>query len=212
MFGWLYNRLLSKAGKIPAKLAGELYAPLHVIYSLVHTVFVHVGDAWGDAWHAMWTWTHYLGEGLTWAVRFAQRLVTVDLPVLFRAASEAIGKALSTAQGLIGSLRRWAESQIAAVVHTVAGVIPWVQVHLINPILARLTTAEHRITAWAFTAWRYITHPADLAELLLGPLLDLAERTWPTLARRFGAFAAAIVLHQMTTLAAVVEGIITDVL
>lgn len=212
MFGWLYNRLLGRTGSIPAKLAAELYAPLHVIYSIVHTVFAHVGGAWDHAWSALVTFTHYLGEGLQWTLRFAERLVRVDLPLLFRAAEEAIGRALSTAGGLILALRRWAVSQITGLLHTVGGIIPWIQDHLINPILSRLATAEHRITAWAFAAWRYVTHPADLAALLLDPLLLLAERTWPAIARRFGTFVASIVLHQMTTLAAVVEGIIADVL
>lgn len=212
MFGWLYNRLLGKAGKIPAKLASELYAPLHVIYSLVHTVFVHVGGAWGDAWGALHTWTHYLGEGLQWTLRFGERLVTVDLPTLFRAAEEALGRAVSALQSLITSVQRWAVGEFGVLTRAVAGIIPWVRTHLVNPILARLEAAEQRIVAWAFVAWRYVTHPADLAALLLGPLLDLAERTWPALARRFGTFVASVVLHQMTTLAAVVESIIADVL
>lgn len=76
--------------------------------------------------------------------------------------------------------------------------------------LERIITYD--LPHFAYTAWWWVTHTAELAEVLFWHLLALLEKYAWTAARYLGAFFLALIWHNLDEFVAVIEYVIDAVL
>jgi hypothetical protein len=71
---------------------------------------------------------------------------------------------------------------------------------------------HHWIPKYAFTAWWWVTHPEQLSDALFWHLVRWLERRAFTAARYLGGFAAALLIHNLRQVLALIEDVIAAVL
>jgi hypothetical protein len=139
-------------------------------------------------------------------------IVTVDIPKLWHG---LVSDALKLWHGIahVAALAfYWVERLTADVVHWLTSLRRWIVREIWNPLVARAEQIWDDLVKWGYTAWWYITHPADLAKLLLWPLAKAVEDNSWSLGGILGTFGLTLVLRNARRFAQLVEHIMTAIL
>lgn len=127
-----------------------------------------------------------------------------------------VGKAWHDFWTGIGILRHYADEFGTAVYRAlrhlfvvwIPDIIHWVERDILDPLLRALRWIEHE----GAIIWHYISHPADLVELIYNDLIRKIESAaWDT-AKILGRFAVALVYHNLERFLTLAEDVLDAIL
>lgn len=180
---------------------------LHALAGVVYTVFGNVGKAWRDLLGAL-QWLHARADDfLLQATLWITHIVTVTIPHLAATALGYLKQALAFAdhvyQLAIAAVARL--EQLAR--QWVADAITWVLQHVWKPLDDALHQVAADLLKWGYYAYQLVTHPAQLAAILLDALVAATLAAFDRIAPIVGEFALRLVLHQIGRWLALAERI-----
>src|SRR5574337_625730 len=94
----------------------------------------------------------------------------------------------------------------------ISAVTSWVLHSVFDPLIAQVKSLWTKLQQWGYTAYWYVTHPQDLADLLLHYLLVSLQKSVWAVARTMGEFFARLFLQNVPRTITLIEQIIADVL
>jgi len=212
VFNWLARVIGKVTGTVDETVRRWVSDIAMAIYGFVHGVFHLVGIAWGD----MIIMSDFLYVGL---VKFVDQawikfyhLYKVLLPGIIHYAVYLFHLLVLSVREVI----HWAAHEFDLVRHWTAALVEatrvWVVRNVWQPIWRTLTPIFHWITHEGATLWHYLTHPAELVDLLWDHLLAKLEREAWVAGRLLGRFFLSLVVHNVRTFAILVEDIVTAIL
>lgn len=88
----------------------------------------------------------------------------------------------------------------------------WLFATTINPILARLKTAEENILRWAYYCYQFVSNPPKLADITFWPLFGVFQKNPFGIGRTIGDWLGKLVYENTVRSISLAEQIITDIL
>lgn len=212
MFDWIAGLIGRYSRTIAGDIRDMVGVVVHGLAGVVYTVFGNVGLAWTNV-HAeidnLWGWGAQFVDNAYWVV---YRVIHVDVPVLWNYALSGFRQAEATVEHFYSLAVSGARTLFDDAVGQIQAVIRWAITNIFDPLKAYADQIYNDLLKWGYTAYQYITHPALLAALLLGPLIGAAEAAFFTIAGPVGRFILGILLHQAQRFAQLLEDIVTGVL
>lgn len=212
MLSWIGAFVGRWAAVVPQDVRDVIHWTAHALASVVYTVFGNVGKAWHDLLGAL-QWMHARAdEFVSYVVGRIAWLVTVEVP---RLAATALGY-LRTALAFAAHIWSLAQAGLARLEglarQWVKDALSWVAVHVWQPLDARLRQVAADLIKWGFYAYQLVTHPDQLAAILLGALIAAAESTFFRIAGPLGTFTLRLIMSALPRLLALAESVVTAVL
>lgn len=207
MLDWIAGYVARWAGVVAAGPRNLVQWGLHAVAGVVYTVFGNVGKAWRDLLGAL-QWLHARADDfLLQATLWITHIVTVTIPHLAATALGYLKQALAFATQLY-HLALAAVAQLEALAkRLIADAVTWVLQHVWKP----LDDAVHQLAAdllkWGYYAYQLVTHPAQLAAILLDALVAAALAAFDRIAPIVGEFALRLLVHQLQRWLALAERI-----
>lgn len=212
MLNWIYRALGAVTGAVDETIRRWVGDLITGVYGLVHTVFGMVGRAWIDMLHAA-----------EWMYVGTVKLAIETYATLWHILRTVIPGVVRWADFWIHYIERWVIEiwhsiavEFNAVRHWTAALVDaartWVVRDIWSPIWRTLTPVFSWVTHEGATLWHYLTHPADLINLLWDHMLAKMEHEAWTAGRLLGRFFLALVIHNVKTFAILIEDIITAIL
>lgn len=212
MLSWLDRFWRSASGYVDDKVRSTVHWAEHAIMGVVLNVFGLVGTAWRYAqqgWAAGWAELGSLAHSV-WA-KF-QYVLHVLIPELGRWVSSQVARLLAFAQGIWSGLLRLISAVDARLTAAFTAAIAWVLRTVWAPLKAYADQIWHDLTKWGYTAWWLVTHPDQLAELLIFHIVASLEAHAWQVARLLGTFTLALIRANLRRIAQLAEDVITAVL
>lgn len=212
MLTWLKKAFGAAAGVIPDAIRDWVYQQIYAVMSYIGTIIDHVSAAWDVMWHfatALESAFTSFGHSV---YNYFYKLVKVMIPNVIAWAATWITHVESWAWGWIKTLAGYIEDAKNYLLQKISDAVAWTVQNIWAPLEAELVTVRKRLTDWAYTAWWYITHPQNLADLLLGYLLVSLQRSVWLVARTMGDFFFRLFLTQLPRSLNLIEQIIADTL
>lgn len=212
MLDWIAGFIGRWAGTVDNAVRDLVHWAVHALASVVYAVFGLVGDAWrGMLGAGEWLAGNigaFAGEVSSWIWHIIRKIVPFLAAWITRVWNDLLR--------LLRAVEAWAWREIRAVeqlaVRLVDDVRQWAYRDIWLPLTAAADWLRTHLIQWGYTAWWYVTHPAQLAALLGDPLVDWLEANSWSVARRLGSFTLALVLHNTRRLASTVEDIVAAIL
>lgn len=85
--------------------------------------------------------------------------------------------------------------------------LAWIRLHILQPLQA----AWHWITHEGAVTWHYISHPADLVNLIFDPLIAKIEAEAWSVGEKLGKFLLTLIYKNVKPFAELIEDIINAV-
>jgi hypothetical protein len=212
VLNWLDSFFSSAASTIGTAVSNAVHWAVHALASVVFAVFGLVGKAWSALVNAVHSFHAALDRWATEVIRFAEYVIKVVVPRIYRWATAELAK-LSSA---LAAYYRYFLARIADVIDRIAAAVTsvtnWVLAHVWAPLKAYADQIWDDLKKWGYTAWWYITHPQALADLIVMPLVTSVEHNAVAIASQLGQFLLAMLLTNITKVITVIEDIITAVL
>lgn len=212
MFDWIAGFVARWAGSVPAAVRDLVHWAVHALAGVVYTVFGNVGGAW----HALFTAYHWVltsgTDFVKWVVTHLTYLIRTWLPRIeatalalwhdaLAFASRLYHDVLSRLDQLARLARRWVDDAIA-----------WVEVHVLDPLLADVAQLRADLLKWGYYAFQLVTHPDRLAAIVGDALISWAESQFWRIAGPLGSFVLRLLLVNARRFAQLLESIVTAVL
>jgi hypothetical protein len=212
MLNWIAGYVGRWAGVVDIHVRDLVHWAIHALASVIYTVFGHVGNAWGDLL-AAFKWLHsHAADYVAWTIAHLRQIILVDLPKL---AATALGY-LKQALAFATTVYHLALAGIARLHDLarqwVADALQFVHDHVYAPLLALARQLRTDLLKWGYYAYQLVTHPDQLAVILLDALIAAAEAAFWRIADPAGRFALRLILSQPLRFARLAETIAAAVL
>lgn len=212
MLDWIKKAWGSAIGVIPDAIRDWVYQQIYAVMSFVGTIINHVASAWETMWHfataleqAFVTFGHSV-------YNLFYHLLKVSIPNVISWAARYFVRVEGWAWGWIKTLLGYIEDAKNYLLQRIADAITWTVQNIWAPLAADIAVIKKRITEWAYTAWWYVTHPQNLADLLLAYLLVSLQKSVWLVARTMGDFFFKLFLTQLPRSIGLIEQIMADTL
>lgn len=212
MLDWLKKNFTSWANVVSDQIRQFVYNQVYAVMSFLGTIVNHVSDAW----HQMYTWANGLFSGIsafaTSVYAYFYRIIRVTLPGIIRWADKAVKALTAWVWGHIVTLTNAIWALRGYLLNLIDGVLAWVKHSIYDPLMSEVTSLWSSLKKWGYTAWWYITHPQDLADLLLTYILISVQKSVWLVARTMGEFFFRLFMQNVPRSVDLIEKIISDVL
>lgn len=212
MLDWIADYVERWSAYVAREVRDLVHWGLHAVAGVVYSVFHAVSGGWD--WMLTGTaglWKYAEGFSLEVAAWFRQ-IVEHEIPALWldlvglaHQVGVDIGHAINYVLGKVEALG-------AAVGRRIDDLAAYVDTHVLKPLTARADQIYNDLLKWGYYSWQLLTHPARLADILLGYLIASAEAAFWTIADPVGRFLFAVLLKNATRFARLIETILTAVL
>jgi hypothetical protein len=212
MLNWISGYVGRWAGRVEAAILDVLHWGLHAVAGVMYAVFANVGKAWARIAGAAWrieTAVHDFAYAI-WVQIW--RIIRHDIPQLLHWAAAQLNVLWRLAWHLYAVAARDISIAYHAAVNYTYGLYKWVLAHVWAPLVAAVAIVRRDLVAWGYTAWWWITHPAQLADRLLDYLVASLERNSWRVAGTLGTFASHLIFRNIRRLAALAEDVIAAIL
>src|SRR5713101_1140144 len=212
MLGWIAGYVRRWAGIVEAHVVDLVHWGLHAVAGVVYTVFAHVRAAWHEVVagaRAVEDATRAFADSV-W--RMGVRIIRHVLPALARWAEGRLAAAAAVVAHDVTVIRKWVDTALRSALDAVDVLGAWVDDHVLKPLLADVAALWKAVTAWAYTAWWWVTHPDKLAGVLLWPLVTVLEASAWEAGGRLGTFVLGLIIRNTRRVAQLVEDVITAAL
>jgi hypothetical protein len=212
MFSWIDNYVGRFARTVASEVRSLVGTLVHAVTGVIYTVFGNVGAAWDQVLteaHNVWQFSSQFAD---WVWRWFHQLITVDIPYLWSWSLAQVRQLGTDAVNLYNKGVAFTQRVYTDVLLRIAAGLQWVITAVWDPLKSYADQIYKDLLKWGYTAWYYITHPDQLASLLLGYLIAAAENTFFTIAGPAGRFILGVLLHQSQKFIALLEEIIAAVL
>lgn len=212
MFGWIEHIFSSAGNAVSGAVKALVHAAIRGLYGFLHTIFGTVFKAWHDLHDGM--------SRLVWGQLEFIRDVYNALRNLFKIQVPRLDKRITivniTVNNRITIINRTLNNRITAtrteLIGRIASLLAWIIVHIIIPFTAKFAS----IFAWlgheGAIMWHYFTNLEAFAELLFWYIVkSLESHAWDA-AKLLGEFFLALLVHNLTRFARLLEDIIDAVL
>jgi hypothetical protein len=211
MLNWLDSFFSSAKSTIGTAIADAVHWAVHALASVVFAVFGLVSKAWSGLVNAVHAFHAALDHWATEVIQFAQYVIHVVIPKVYRWASAELAKLSSALAKLYDYLAAQVTSLIRRIEAAVTSVTNWVLKNVWAPLKAYADQIWNDLKKWGYTAWWYITHPQALADVIVMPLVNSIESNAFAIASKLGQFTLAILYTQLGKVIHVIEDIIMAV-
>src|SRR5574337_302127 len=183
MLDWLKKAFQSAAGVIPDAIREWVYNLYTAVETFAHAVYAYL-----------------------------YKLVKVLLPQILNWVNNQLAQLTGWVWGYITGLIRSLDSLRRYLLAQISAVTSWVLHSVFDPLIAQVKSLWTKLQQWGYTAYWYVTHPQDLADLLLHYLLVSLQKSVWAVARTMGEFFARLFLQNVPRTITLIEQIIADVL
>lgn len=212
MLDWLTGWFTNFASTVGDPIVGMVHWAVHALASVVLSVFRNVLKAWDDFTGAIdglgdsiWHFVNRVWHALWW-------LITKEVPRIWRWLAQESARVWKGIRYAWATAVRLFNDAIGFAERIVDDVIGWVQRDVWKPLRDLADLLWRDLLKWGWTAWWWITHPADLAKMLLAYLIKAAEDAFWSVATPAGTFALRLVLANARRFAILIEDIVRAVL
>lgn len=211
MLGWILRTLGSVAGVVDETVRKWVGALISGVYGFVHSIFTLVGTAWDDVFGAAYALAHNVADFVRAVYERFYYLSYIVLRGIVNWANKLIGEVLKYAQ----EVYHYAITEFDRLRHDIATWLDdlrhWVVLDIWDPIWRTLSPAWTWITHEGTALWHYLTHPADLVDLLWNFLLVKIEKEAWTAGKLLGRFFLSLIVHNLRTFVLLLEDIVDSV-
>lgn len=211
MFSWIYRVFSNAAGVIDNTVRNWVHDLVNGLYSFLHAVFGLVGTAWRSADRYILSFYHQLTAVLQSIYRVLYHAYKVLLPAMIREYRALVASALAFARQVLSYAVKAFNTAITYALNLVNDARRWVITDIWDPIWKILTQAWDWVTGKGETLWHYLTHPADLVDLLWDALLAKIEAEAWTAGELLGKFFLSLIVHNLQRIATLIEDILDAV-
>jgi hypothetical protein len=208
---WLTNWFVNAGSGIERRIVDMVHWAVHALASAVLAVFAHVERAWVSLTGHIW---RYLGDLASLFVAIMGKLVKivrVIIPGVLRWAARLFAYVEKLIRSWVAWLWGKIRETIALIYREISAVMRWAVQHIYDPLKRWVDFLWAKIRAWAYVAWWWVTHLADLAEALVYHLVrSLEVHAWD-IADKLGTFALALVARNLRRFAHLIETIFVAV-
>lgn len=212
MLNWVEHWFKSGASFITRKALDWIHVALHAIAGVIETVFSGVTHAWLDLQHATWWIFNEVRYGARLFYHFVWWVTNKGIPDLFAYAYK-LGKALWHG---IDEAYKWASGEIHKAIKYAEryanDIWSWGYSHFIKPIERSIYEAWQWINHDGAYIWHVITHPADLADIVLAAMAGAFMRASDKVLSAIGMAVLHTVLKQMPRMLHIIEDIFASIL
>jgi hypothetical protein len=212
MFDWIADYVQRWAGVVEAHVLDALHWAVHAAVGVYNDVFTFVGAAWQKFYAAIGLVWRYANQYLIQAALWIIHLVTVTIPVLWVHMLAGVANAINWATTLYNRAVAFANALWLDVLQRIANVITWVTNTIWAPLKAAVEQVASDLLKWGYYAYQLVTHPDQLAVILLDALIAAAEAAFWRIAAPAGAFALKLVMANAARFAQLIETIIAGAL
>lgn len=212
MLSWLDRYWDHVRGYVPNEVANAVHWAEHALAGLVLNIFGLVSGAWNSFWNSAAVLYRGINDLGAAVYHFGAYILRTVIPSVIRWAAAQLAR-LSAALAALGRyVDHWIGVILAAIARAYRDIERWAIANIYAPLRAYADRIWNDLLKWGYTAFWWITHPADLAELLIFPLAASLEKHAWDLAAGLGKFTLALVVRNTRRLALLAEEIIAAVL
>lgn len=212
MLDWLRRKLHQTGTGLSAALRRYIYDMVHAVGAFLTTIIFHVGTNWNWMLRQAAHLDHGMGNLADGLWGWGNKIVHHVLPALRKWAARQLAHLLK----LIG---HWVSKFVKELAHLkslverwLKDLEKWVIRHVYDPLKKWADHIWARLLDWGYVAYRYITHPQMLADLIFDYLLvTFTRRAW-AVARVLGEWIFKTFMANIPRSVTLIEKIITDVL
>lgn len=185
---------------------------LHALASVVYFVFGAVGKAWNDVVTAIAAAYDQAKRFVTTVGTALEFLIRVYVPRVLAQAEAWWHDALSTAHALAALILADLKADIADITAFINDVRQFAITHILVPLTAAIEAIKADIVKYAVFAYNLVTHPDQLAAILIRAMITAAEDIFWDIAEPAGEFALRVVTKNLARWLHLIETIIAAVL
>jgi hypothetical protein len=212
MLSWLDSFFSRVRGAIGSAVSDAIHYAVHALAAVVFAVFGLVGRAWSALVGAVRSFHAQLDRFAQEIINFATYVVKVLVPGVVAWVKTEITRLETALAQAAHDLATWVNDLIGRIAAAAADVIQWVLANVWAPVQAAIGLLTANLEKWGYTAWYYITHPDQLAELLINSIVTSLETHSWDIAKRLGQFTLALIAQNIPRLLQLIEDILTAVI
>lgn len=212
MFNWLWNTIYGSGRRIANNILNLIH---EVVNGLMGALGAIYGALWAAWWDMLWAASALVGivewfcRPVMYAIWSINREITDFIyPImagLRRRITDGLAKLETTVAG-------WVKDAITTATNAVNGLLSWVVRNVYTPVKAWVDDLYRKMSAWAWTAYYYITHPDALARVIFWALWAVFQQNAWAVAEITGEWLLRLVLANFVRSVRLVETIVADVL
>lgn len=212
MINWIERWFHDGTSYLARKALHWVHVALHAIAGIVTGIVGNVRLAWQDLQHAVWyafeqaTYGAELTYHAIWwlvnrGIPFVYRYIIAHVKYLESAIAKAATLALHDAIALFDQAEKYTREFTA-----------WFHANIVAPIDNSLHNAWHWINVHGEYAWKLVTHPDRLADLIVAHFAGAIMRASDGVAITIGTTILHILTKQLGRVARIAEQIISSAL
>jgi len=212
MITWLYTTVYSLWSGISSGVKDFVHAVVHALIGALDAVAGRMWTVWwsmlSTAWTAVGVFAWFC-RGV-WYVLYW--LVILQVPALWTQAQGLLHQLVDMSQWLYNTALGWLHDAESLAQRLADNTVAWVTRNVWNPLWGYVQDLYAKLTTWGWTAYYYVTHPDDLAQLLFWALFGVFARNAFGIGRYIGDWVLRLVLANLAGSVNLAEEILTDVL
>lgn len=212
MFNWLWNTIYGSGQRIANSILNLIH---EVVNGLMGALGAIYGALWGAWWDMLWAASALVGivewfcRPVMYAIWDINREIADYLYPIINGLKRRIINGLAALETKVAG---WVKEAVTSATNAVNWLLSWVVRNVWTPVKAWVDDLYRKMSAWAYTAYFYVTHPDALARVIFWALWGVfTENAW-AVGEVLGEWFLRLVLANVVRSARLVETIIADVL